>query len=471
MHVAPNSRPTVESWSSRNGKRLLLELARGEVAPGPTFKRLGLPYWEQTILRRTLRARKGFASQTISEQKRIWLTRSLAQTLDSLRSEAPDKRPRLAKQQRRFRGNRKQLDLLERSLNSPIEINEWNDWRKRYPHVVPDLRGINLMKLDLSQLRLDRVRLNNARIIQCSVRVGRLRHADLRGARLFGVDMSYADFSYADLRGIWMQDVHLTETNLQKARLRGAKLISCTLNRADLKGADLRDAFIWGTSVWQVDRDSKTQQSDISIGWDLFDPNDAATFGISKKAEADSMRVNDIVVADFMSHLTENRNNMASILNAASSKLVLLLGRFRGKQRDVLEVLERELPAFGFIPMVFDFEGPKNRDMIETVAILAGLSKFVIADLTKPRSTPLESHLIIPDMAVPFVPIIGEKDDPFSMFFALQHKYPWVLAPVRYRDEKHLIDQLKTHVIRPAEALAKKLQKMKYPKPAPSLTG
>ena len=40
--------------------------------------------------------------------------------------------------------------------------------------------------------------------------------------------------------------------------------------------------------------------------------------------------------------------------------------------------------------MMFDFERPTQRDFTETIKTLAGLSRFIIADITNPKSSPLE---------------------------------------------------------------------------------
>jgi uncharacterized protein YjbI with pentapeptide repeats len=453
---------TIKSWASKAGQKILLQLARGTVSPQPTFDQLGLPSRERTFLLHILRVRKGFAAKDISEQKRVWLARSVALELDFFRGQFNEALQPLTKQQRSFTGNKTHLELLERSLNAPLEINEWNEWRRKSPQAIPDLRGIRLARYDLRSLNLNRAKLNRANLFDC--RFGKLRHADLSDANLDGVNLNYADLSYAKLTKADLQNVQLTDGILKGTRLRGARLIGCILNRANLERADLRDTLIWGTSLWQVVRDSKTKQSNISIGWNLLDPLDVAAFGISKEDEETSTRINDVMVADFMSLVANNRKNIASIVDAASNKLVLLLGRFQGIQANVLKMLEEKLPSYGYIPMIFDFEGPKNRDVIETVAILAGLSKFVIADLTNPRSTPLESHLIIPEIAVPFIPIIrGTR--PFSMFDALKNKYRWVLPPLHYKDEADLEKQIKKHIVEPAESLAKTLRKMKHPKP------
>jgi hypothetical protein len=42
--------------------------------------------------------------------------------------------------------------------------------------------------------------------------------------------------------------------------------------------------------------------------------------------------------------------------------------------------------------MVFNFDKPETKDFTETVRLLAGLSKFVIADITNPKSSPLAAR-------------------------------------------------------------------------------
>ena len=54
----------------------------------------------------------------------------------------------------------------------------------------------------------------------------------------------------------------------------------------------------------------------------------------------------------------------------------------------LLERLREELRKRDFLPMVFNFDKPEVKDFTETVRLLAGLSHFVIADITNPRSAP-----------------------------------------------------------------------------------
>ena len=84
-----------------------------------------------------------------------------------------------------------------------------------------------------------------------------------------------------------------------------------------------------------------------------------------------------------------------------------------------------KLRSMGCLPMIFDFDRPTDRDLTETVKILAGLSRFAIADITNPRSVPLELQATVLDYMVPFVTILQGGQPAFGMFDDLPRKYHW----------------------------------------------
>ena len=100
--------------------------------------------------------------------------------------------------------------------------------------------------------------------------------------------------------------------------------------------------------------------------------------------------------------------------------------------------------------MIFDFDKPQERDLTETIRTLAGLSRFIIADITNPRSSPLELQAIVPDYMVPLVPIIAEGEDAFPMLKDLWVKYNWVLDPLEYPSCEALLEVIEPAIIEPA---------------------
>lgn len=123
----------------------------------------------------------------------------------------------------------------------------------------------------------------------------------------------------------------------------------------------------------------------------------------------------------------------------------------------VLERLRGSLRDMGLLPIVFDFERPKDRDFTETVKTLAGLSVFIIADITAPKSVPLELQATVPDYMLPFKPIIQKGGEPFAMFRDLQLKYDWVLPQLEYESADQLMEVLEALVVLPAMQKRKEL--------------
>jgi hypothetical protein len=136
----------------------------------------------------------------------------------------------------------------------------------------------------------------------------------------------------------------------------------------------------------------------------------------------------------------------------------LLLGRFTEGRIAVLERLRTELRKRGYLPIVFNFDKPETKDFTETVRLLAGLSRFVIADVTNPKSTPLELQATVPEIMVPFKPIIEEGEKPFAMLKDLWIKHrDWVFEPLYYSSPDALVGALDTKIIRPSEVRFKEL--------------
>jgi len=146
---------------------------------------------------------------------------------------------------------------------------------------------------------------------------------------------------------------------------------------------------------------------------------------------------------------------------------VLLLGRFTEGRIVVLERLREELRKRDYVPIVFNFDKPETKDFTETVRLLAGLSKFVIADLSSPKYAPYELGAIVPQTMIPFQPIIAAGETPFAMLQDLRINFPdRVFQLICYSSVDALIASLDEKVIRPAEArfvelLARKAETMR----------
>ena len=170
-----------------------------------------------------------------------------------------------------------------------------------------------------------------------------------------------------------------------------------------------------------------------------------------KNAEPE-ITVDNIEVAQFIYLLLHNEK-IRDVIDTIGKKGVLLLGRFTEGRMLILERLREKLRNLGFLPMVFNFDKPETKDFTETIRLLTTLSRFVIVDITNPRSTPLELQATVPDYMVPFVPILEEGQDVFAMFVDLQNKYDWVLEPVIvYSSVDRLLEVFEDKIVRRAEA-------------------
>jgi uncharacterized protein YjbI with pentapeptide repeats len=390
---------------------------------------------------------------------------SLAFEFDEIRKQQSRRRSVMSTDQRTFRGTRAHLRLLERSLGSPRGGNEWNDWRGKHPRLRPNLRGANLSDLDLVVLDLAGVVLRGANLSGSKLSGVDLSGSDLRDAQGFNVDLNTASLKGCPFAGAWLHGWNFDNADLAGATFGGAILTDCSLNWAGLEGADLRGVNLWRCTSWGVMVDEHTVQSGIRVAsdFDEFEFARLTTEGRKRRAaDLFDFAIDDLRVADFVLQIRETPARVADMISAAAGRLVLLLGRFTGTQDAVLEkVLKPTLTARQYNPMVFDFSPPEGRDVIESVAILAGLSHFVIADLSDPRSTPLESQLLAPMLAIPFFPIVRRGDRVFSMFTDLQQKYPWVQPTQTYGGAAHLRRLLNEWIIPTAEREAKKWKRRK----------
>ena len=87
------------------------------------------------------------------------------------------------------------------------------------------------------------------------------------------------------------------------------------------------------------------------------------------------------------------------------------------------------------------------------------MARFIIADLTDPRSIPHELGVIVPHLrTTPVLPIKLVGSEGYSMFEDWQERsYKWVLDIYEYADRDSLISNL-PKVIAPADRMAEELR-------------
>lgn len=400
--------------------------------------------------------------------------------------------------------NREHLEVLKKG------VTEWNRWRtKQHFGIEPDFSGANLgeailneanlsgaflkgailREADLSRANLSGAILNEANLIGAKLIGAKLHGADLHGASFNGAYLTHADLHGANLSGAFLggafligadlRGANLTRANLMAAHLSDAKLskaqlIEACITRSDLLGADFSGADLSRADLMGANLTGGNLEGAILTGakvygisaWNVKVQNAVQTSLIITPPGEPEITVDNLEVAQFIYLLLHN-SKIRDVIDTIGRKGVLLLGRFAGGRIKILERLRDELRKRDFVPIVFNFDRPETKDFTETIRVLAGLSHFVIAEITNPQSAPLELQATIPECMIPFFPIIEAGETPFAMLQDLWIKHrDWVFAPIHYSSLDGLVNALDAEIIQPAEVkftelLARKAEKMK----------
>lgn len=210
--------------------------------------------------------------------------------------------------------------------------------------------------------------------------------------------------------------------------------------RSNFAKANLTNCRVFGSSAWKIDLKEAIQANLI-----ITDRNEPI------------ITVDNLEVAQFIYLLLHNEK-LRDVIDTVGKKAVLILGRFTEERKAVLDAIRDELRKRDYIPILFDFEKPSSRDVTETVSTLAHMARFIIADLTDPRSIPHEMATIVPHLrSVAIRPIILKGQDPYGMFQDFR-SYQWLLPTHEYETEAQLIAELGEKVIVPAEAKVNELR-------------
>jgi uncharacterized protein YjbI with pentapeptide repeats len=300
------------------------------------------------------------------------------------------------------------------------------------------LNNANLSQADITCANLSELKLQDANLNAANLSRANLYLSDLSGSSLMSANLTEANLERADLSDVNLTRTNLAGANLKHANLQGAILVETILSKADMSGC-----HVYGVSAWNLEINEDTKQQDLII---------------TASGEPE-VSVDNIQVAQFVYLLLRNEN-IRDVIDTVGRRGVLLLGRFTEGRIAVLMRLREEHRRRGYVPIVFNFDKPQTKDFTETVRLLASLSKFVIADITNPKSSPLELQATVPEVMVPFQPIIERGQKPFAMLQDLWIKHDkWVFEPIEYRSVDSLIANLDQKIIKPAEARFEKLVK------------
>ena len=308
------------------------------------------------------------------------------------------------------------------------------------PYDLPSLYGY-----DFSNCFLMSSTLRNAWFVDCKFDGAKITHSDLVDAgfercslasvRLGNSVLSRAFFEDCSFDGARLAYCAARETTFSRCSFDGANLSHMSLVRADLTGSSLVGAYVYGVSAWDVTTE-QTHQRELIATRDEWrerygEPEEEDEYYNSHRGPV--VTVGSLEVAQFV-NLLLNNPKVREVIDTITSRVVLVLGRFTAERKAVLDRIRDDLSRLGYVPVLFDFDGPESRDVTETVSTLAHLARFVVADITEPRSVPQELATIVPHLpSVPIQPIIAEGHRPYGMFEHFE-RYHWVRPVLVYSE-------------------------------------
>ncbi len=332
------------------------------------------------------------------------------------------------------RANLRKADLrrtILREANLSWANLSWVNLRESY------LRRANFRKADLSWANLK----------ECNLREADLREADLRNADLRATNLRGANLKGANLREAYLSDAELIEADLEQADLREADLRGAHLLKANLKHANLAGCHVYGISSWDARVDETTNQDNLVVtDWD--EP---------------TVSVDTFPVAQFI-YLLLHHPILPRIFKAATTEIVLILGRFGPERRTILDTLRTSLRQHQYLPLLLDFAKPDSEQFTEMISILAHMACFVIADFTSsPTILPAAAH-IIRAHTLPFQPILHLHAQPEPpMLTSLHNHHDTVLETVCYADSQELAAIFQLQILTPLKRKAQELRHHKIP--------
>jgi uncharacterized protein YjbI with pentapeptide repeats len=262
----------------------------------------------------------------------------------------------------------------------------------------------NFVRVNLQNANLRKSHFSDANI------GGDFSNADLRQANFMGASLIGVNMQACSLDEALFQNSHFFSADLTDATLRSANLESANIQQSNFTRADLTNCSVYGISVWDVNLSGAIQLNLL----------------ITPQHEPE-LRLDDLALAQFI-YLLLNNQSIRDVIDTITSKVVLILGRFTPDRKMILDALRDELRKRSYVPVLFDFEKPASRDVTETVSTLAHLARFVIADITDPKSIPQELMRIVPALpSVPIQPLLQVSQRKYGMFEHFK-RFPWVVS-------------------------------------------
>ena len=251
------------------------------------------------------------------------------------------------------------------------------------------------------------------------------------------------------LEKITFRNCHLNKSNfIHDTKINNCDFYGSSLIGAKFLNSKITNTDVYGANMWDL-KHINSNQKDILIS------NKRSTSN-----EIDSIKLYDLELAHLINLLKNNRK-FASLFDESKSKFVLILGRFGDHLEVLLKIKERITLTNKYVPILFDWDTCESQlDLLETIQLLAGLSKFIIVDLTSPNSVPAELQAILSNIMIPVIPILKDNQREFGVY-SFTNKYNWVNGIIKYDTIDQILSKFNKAIIKPAEKMSEEIKKIK----------
>lgn len=288
-----------------------------------------------------------------------------------------------------------------------------------------------LIEEDFSNSDLFSASLRNCVFLNCCFDKSNMIYTDLVDAyfescTFKGTTIRLSKIGSAVFRNCVFEKADLSYCSAEETSFEGSKFINTKLEHMSLVSSDfshtkIYNCYVYGISSWDLNLDCSVQKDLI------ITPRGKPT-----------IKVDNIELAQFL-YLLINNSKLRDAIDSISSKSVLILGNFSKERKKILDQIRKQLRNRNLIPILFDFEKPNSRDLTETIRLLALMSKFIIVDLSSPRSSPHElANIITENPSIKVFPIVLSGEKPYGMFEDHYKSYSWVQKVKNYTNDSIL---------------------------------
>jgi len=301
----------------------------------------------------------------------------------------------------------------------------WNSFRNTDEGTRPVLRDINFVsELPNPQNIYSLPELSDYDFKNCD-----LHGCSFRNGTYNNCKFDYSSINWADLVDAYFYDCTFIDVSMRVSKIGDGHFIKCNFTNADLsycsaENTDFTGSIFDNTKLEYI-RFVECNFSETKISscyfygtstWDITVENSIQKNIIITKEDDNIITVDNIELAQFI-YLLINNAKLRDVINTITSKIVLILGNFSKERKIVLDDIRNQLRKYDYIPILFDFTKPSNRNFTETIITIGSMAKYIIADISSPRSIPQELASIIPRLqSVKIYPLIVKGEKPYGMF-------------------------------------------------------